>query len=318
MNTTSELTSSQAKVFNEIVQEVKALLSHLPQGTTFEIENTKKNNNEEKPALVIREPGRSTAPIIYLDPVKESIESGKVTVQEAAEKIATIYKSSVPQNDLDIRELMKPENLFSEAINRDMNKDFLETVPHENVEDISIIARCRVSEEASFVVRNAAVGEFGMTPSELLETAKKNTIQEGMTVRPMAEVLFGLTGEEMIPFDGIPPLYVISNDRNCFGATMPFISEEARKEIYEKLGEDYYLIPSSVHENLAVPASFGNPEDLKAIIGDMNSTQVQAEEVLGTMPYVVDKSLKLKLACEQPKLTEVLAQSVKQGRGVHM
>lgn len=318
MNSTSNLTESQVKVFNEIVAEVKARLSHLPQGTEFEIQNTRKNNGELKPALVIREPRRITSPIIYLDSVKESIESGQVTMYEAAEKIASLYTASVPQRDLDIREFMKPENLFCAAINKDMNADFLNGVPHETVEDIAVIARCRVSDEASFVVRNAAVGEFGMTPSELLETAKQNTIKEGMTVKTMAETLFGLTGEQMMPFGEIPPLYVISNERSCFGATMPFISEAARQEIYDKLGGDYYLIPSSINECLAIPVGDSKPEDIKAIIGDVNSTQVSPEEVLGTMPYVVDKSLKLKLACEQPKLTEMLAQSVKQGRAMHI
>ena len=137
-------------------------------------------------------------------------------------------------------------------------------------------------------------------------------------MKPTNEVLFDILGEPVMSFDETPMMYVITNQNQCFGATLPFISSEARQKIYDNLGCDYFLIPSSIHECLAIPASSGNAEDVKAIIGDVNATQVKAEEILGTQPYIVDQTLKLRLACEQPKLSQMLEQSVKQSRGMHV
>lgn len=316
---TKEISQEMDKNYQEIIQAVKGILSNLPDGTKFDLRSVAKNNGQQLSALVISEPGMSIAPTIYLDHFVDAINVGQMSVQEAADQVADMYQANAMQKEFDVKSIMKSENLFCEVVNKDMNKGLLDSVPHEEIADVAVIVRCRVSDEASFVVKNQAVGEFGMTPSELLEAAKRNTMQKGLDVRSMGEVLTEMMGPlaAEIPMEETP-MYVITNNQKIFGATIPFISQDARKQIYDMIGGDFYLIPSSIHECLAIPVGDSKPEDIKAIIGNVNDTQVKAEEVLGTQPYIVDKSLKLKLACEQPKLTQLLEQSVKQGRGMHM
>lgn len=318
MSTTQEVAAMQDNTYQDILSALKEALSYLPPDTKYEICDVRKNNDTVQTAIIIKEPGSNISPTIYLDAFKKNIEQGRMSIQKAVENIANLYKVSAIRNAVDTKSLMNKEDLFCEVINRDMNRAFLEDVPHEVIEDVAVIVRCRVTDEASFIVKNESLGGFGLTPSEALDIAKRNTIESGMTVRTMNEVLSGMLGESELLYDAIPMIYVVSNHNNRYGATMPFISEEARQGIFDKVGGDYYLIPSSIHECLAIPVGNSDPNDVRNIIGDVNATQVRAEEVLGTQPYLVDSSLKLKLACEQPKLSQMLEQSIKQSHGMHL
>ena len=48
---------------------------------------------------------------------------------------------------------------------------------------------------------------------------------------------------------------------------------------------NYYLIPSSIHEWLAIPKSYSDVGYLKATIRQVNATQLQPDEVLSDRPY---------------------------------
>lgn len=54
-----------------------------------------------------------------------------------------------------------------------------------------------------------------------------------------------------------------------------------------RLEESYYLIPSSVHEVILIPASaVGDSRELCALVQEMNRTQVRSTEVLSDTVYL--------------------------------
>ena len=58
------------------------------------------------------------------------------------------------------------------------------------------------------------------------------------------------------------------------------------KDFSEKIGEDIYVLPSSVHEVILVPAGAGaDKESLREIVTDINRTQVAEDEVLADSVY---------------------------------
>ena len=58
-----------------------------------------------------------------------------------------------------------------------------------------------------------------------------------------------------------------------------------------KIKRDFFILPSSVHEVLLVPASEGlKKEDLTEMVREINKTEVSPNEVLSDIVYVYDHS----------------------------
>ena len=55
------------------------------------------------------------------------------------------------------------------------------------------------------------------------------------------------------------------------------------------LNDDLYIMPSSIHELICIPAAGVNPGDLRTIVREINSTQVAVEDVLSNNVYLYRK-----------------------------
>ena len=95
-------------------------------------------------------------------------------------------------------------------------------------------------------------------------------------------------------------MYVISNSAKMNGAASMFY-EDALSSLSEKLGTDLYILPSSVHEVIAVSTDMGNPNELAAMVAEINMDQVALDERLSNQVYHYDKDLrKVTLATDTP------------------
>ena len=100
----------------------------------------------------------------------------------------------------------------------------------------------------------------------------------------------GTPGEALKEDLGAEPyLYVLTNRSGQFGAAAalyPGVLSEAG----EVLGEDFYLLPSSVHELLAIPKSEGlKPTYLRKILQEVNAERTAPEEQLGSEVFVYQR-----------------------------
>ena len=77
-----------------------------------------------------------------------------------------------------------------------------------------------------------------------------------------------------------PQIYVVTNNRMCNGASALFYPETMHR-LYEIIGEEFYVIPSSIHEVLITPVSLHkNPKDLAEMVRQINSAIVSEEDYL--------------------------------------
>ena len=53
----------------------------------------------------------------------------------------------------------------------------------------------------------------------------------------------------------------------------------------DRINNDLYILPSSVHELITVPASFGSCEDLKKTVRNVNDTVLVSDEILSYSVY---------------------------------
>ncbi len=207
------------------------------------------------------------------------------------------------------------DNIIFQLINTEQNKEMLKGMPHREFQDLSIIYRWIVSSERdgvhSAVINNSLAEHFGMSEEELFKAATENTkrifppvvkdvnsimremfIKDGLP-EEIAEMMIGEIPSEIM-------MYVITNERGINGAAS-MLYEDKLYELAEKLESDLYIIPSSVHEVIAVSADLGDPYELAAMVSEVNMSNVELNERLSNQVYHYDKNLrKLTLATDTP------------------
>ena len=62
-----------------------------------------------------------------------------------------------------------------------------------------------------------------------------------------------------------------------------------------------YILPSSIHEVIAISADIGDPESLAALVAEVNMNEVSLDERLSNQVYHYDKDIrKVTLATDTP------------------
>ena len=80
-------------------------------------------------------------------------------------------------------------------------------------------------------------------------------------------------------------LFVLSNEGGWYGAAA-VLDDKIMKSVVERVGEEFYVLPSSVHELLVVPLNMGmDVGQLKEMVTSINASEVALEEQLSDNVY---------------------------------
>ena len=157
----------------------------------------------------------------------------------------------------------------------------------------------------SVPITNQIMETWGVTQEDLQRLAKENcdtlTPSKFMSMNAvMADMMlpqimddYGVSREEasqmindMIPADD--KMFVLTNEQKLNGAAA-LLDEKMMEQITEKVGNDFYILPSSVHEVLIVPKEEGMEfKDLEAMVQEVNATQVAPQDKLSDHVYQYD------------------------------
>ena len=86
------------------------------------------------------------------------------------------------------------------------------------------------------------------------------------------------------------PMLVVTNTSKFFGAASIFC-ERVQNRLDELFPNGYYLVPSSIHEFIAVDKQILIPESLKEVIFDMNKNVVENKEQLSDAAYYIENGI---------------------------
>ncbi|MCC8044207.1 MAG: DUF5688 family protein [Clostridiales bacterium] len=119
---------------------------------------------------------------------------------------------------------------------------------------------------------------FGLT-IDMLEKAATN---DDYVVKSLNDIL-GL------PCDA-SPLVAVSNHNMRMGASA-ILNKSAQRDICNRFGDKYYIIPSSVHEMLAAPVDVLPPDDIVRVIKAINSDRglISSGEILSDHLFMYDR-----------------------------
>lgn len=254
-----------------------------------------KNNGTIRKGITLTEKGINISPTIYLEKYYESYLKGNSVENIAADALRLYEEVRFQRSWRDERirhyDQMK-EKIVYRVINFEKNKNLLREIPYFPYLDLAIVF-CVLLEvtdygTATMMIRNEHLRMWGVSREEVYREAEENTKKLlPCEIASMSAVMEELTGvKEAGEKDG---MLVLSNKNRSYGAAV-ILYPERLKEIGEYLQENYYVLPSSIHEVIIVREREGfTLEELSSIVSEINRTQVEPEEILADHAYYYNR-----------------------------
>lgn len=276
-----------------------------------------KNNDVVLDGLIIKK-DETMLPTLYLnEPYKKfqsGMDLGKIMLDLADTYVAHQVQ---PEMETDVMSCINDydtarNHIRMRVCNARENIDRLAGCPHTIVEDLAVTYHIALLEKndsiASCLITNELQKHYGVTKSEIHEDAVTNMNREEFSFLPMVDKLremmypallenfdgdrelAQMAMESVLPgmHEGSFPLWILSNPSMINGASC-IMSGEIREKVAEKVGGDYYVIPSSIHEVLIMQKGYDmSVEEIRQMVIEVNETQVQPEERLSDNVYEYD------------------------------
>lgn len=192
------------------------------------------------------------------------------------------------------------DKLFLRLENRGKSME----VPDERIRipflDLVVFIYCDWSKthwEGVYVNRNHLI-LWKQDKKDVLRAALRNTFQKDNIVIPITDLLSSAFGKEIHIEEGSEKDMIVLTSRNLeYGAAMLLNTPELKK-LADRFNSDLYLLPSSVHEILAVRTDQNRDISLLMdMVQDANQTVVRDEDYLSDCIYYFDrKKCEIKIA----------------------
>lgn len=190
-------------------------------------------------------------------------------------------------------ETIKEQILFH-VVNAQKNRDLLEHIPHEICLDLALvffyIADQENGQKKIFLFNNTQMEQYGVTKEDLKEWSMENTPRLlPVSFHSMEDLLREFQYGDRLPAVQVP-MYVLTNIKMFLGAACIFYPK-VLSSIGNAVQSDFFILPSSVHECIILPASSAYTKcELEKIVYEVNITQVPEQEILSDHVYYYQKN----------------------------
>lgn len=240
-------------------------------------------------------------PTLYPEGYYEKYVAGVDIEDIADDMLAIVEKSSGKDLGFDVDTLTNWELVKDKVrpmvVSKENNAEYLSKMAYTDTKtDLAIIYSVVLSSNdsgmANVKITKQMLEKYEITMTELKKVAFKNaeSLYEFKNIMDELMELMGIESEEMATAMGIErsPMWVLSTEDRTNGAGMMFVPK-VMKAIKERLGiEQFYILPSSIHEVLVVNMSEATPSELRNMVREVNATQVAPAERLSDNVYFYD------------------------------
>ena len=275
------------------------------------VQEVKKNNGLVLTGLTILKKDCNIAPTIYLNQVFKQYQDGR-SMESICRELIAVYEEHKVHTDFDVSavtDFAKVQNrICYKLINAEKNEELLADAPHMMLEDLAVSFYILVSQDSdgtgTITIRNNMLSFWNIDTDTLYELALTNTqkifrgsVQSMASV--MTEILSHKLDEEsaqefydmMVGEDDMIPMYVCTNTIKLNGAGV-ILYQGLLQEFADRVGSDFYILPSSIHETLLIPANGDmDIEYLRDMVRTVNRTEVAEDEVLSDSVYRYNRLL---------------------------
>jgi len=219
-------------------------------------------------------------------PYQKILNGFTVSAMEALNDARNIYSM------LQFDEKTLADNIRIQLIPTEKNKELLKTIPHREIEDLSLVYRMNVGfsdhRESSVVINNNMLSMFGIDEDQLNIIAMENApMNMPIKICSMAETLEEMGQDGLQPEDAQIPMYVVTNQAAVYGASALFYPD-VMDRCADIMNGNFFIIPSSLHEVIIVPTDSNTSYVLKEMVEEVNNTQVEEKDILSYQVYHYD------------------------------
>lgn len=270
----------------------------LAQEEGFRIEYSRVwKNNRELEGYVLRTEGSNVAPTVYR-------EDG--WYQKSDEEVIRFLKDMLQKHgvaSMDVSSYLEKDYVLSHILPRLVSKSNgaeLESrkIAHMPFLDMYILFYVPIEDFCDDGVGSIQVTEELLKRADIsideAYSASLSNIEPNAEVKTMQEVLYGEMG--ISEFAEVPeiPMYICSVKNRIQGAAV-MLSRKILDEIESRIGGRAAILPSSIHECIAVP--YNSEEELStflSLVKEVNATQVEPiDKLTDSVYYIEDHQVKL-------------------------
>lgn len=279
-----------------IVIKEKVALS-LGAGMNLQIHTTLKNNGKERIGLSIEDKKINIHPTIYLEEYYKQFKNGN-SIEDIAQNILNVYQEVRFEHTFDIESIkdfsLTQSKITYKIIHAQKNETPLQSLPHILYLDLAIVFYVLFEVDtngcATIPITHQLLELWEKDVEELHQIALANSPELLPAVfkpmRAVVEDLLGLPCDEEGFDEDI--MFVLTNPWRSFGAAC-MLYNGILEQIAATLGENYYILPSSIHEIIVIPESQAPcKEHLMDMVREVNETQVDLEDILSDNVYYYD------------------------------
>lgn len=196
-----------------------------------------------------------------------------------------------------VEEYTGVENLIPIVRNKQVLEDLPENVPYMTKEDLVILFYIEIPinmEDKGYLLKvtDEMLDSWGMDTQEVYETALKN-MQERNYIKiytmdsVINNILFGTEKEEVSKevLEKMENPFLAMTSVNYMNGSAGILDTDKLQEISEAIGQDLYILPSSIHECLILPKHEKTVQELEEMVQEVNRQEVEPEEWLSDNVY---------------------------------
>lgn len=286
-----------------VIQVEESLQKRMEGERLIYLHSAVKNNGKKRLGITFTNPGVNISPTIYMEEYYERYQRGN-TLEEILEQIQGLYEQIEVKHSWEGRFLQTftnvRERIIYQLVSKKRNEELLKDVPYREFLDLAVIFYVLVEVEkqegslSTMLIRKEHLKWWKVSSEELFLAAMENTSRLlPYEFSTMCAAIFSCCEEkEKEEHKEEEELYVLTNHIRNFGASA-MLYPGRLEQIGDYLKQDFYVLPSSVHEVIILSA--GNApawRELCEMVKEINETQVKEEEVLSDMAYYYDRTRK--------------------------
>ena len=265
--------------------------------------------------LLICSGSRNVVPTIYLDGFWEAYKSGQCFAS-VIRQLLKLYREDTPRASIDMSFFQYfdkvKERICYRLVRQKGNEELLRESPHIDFLDLALCFYYAYEGqigEGAIRIKNSHIQRWGVKTVDLVRLAEKNTerifrwkcismdeiLRESPDMDDMQELLEEVVRDGFLEYN---PMMILTNAKRLFGAVC-MLYPGLLEKLAGKERKNFYILPSSVHEVILLPETgIETPEELKAMIAEVNTTCLAPEEVLSDNLYYYDsREKKIRIIC---------------------
>jgi hypothetical protein len=283
--------------FDEFIKEfTERLRESMGNEYRFTQQTSDGMNGTVRHSLTIIHPDSSLHPCIHMEEQYEYYKLVENNMELTIERILTQLKEHTLLQDFDLSTFdawdLAKQHIYGKLINTKENGRQLVNIPNRNFLDLSLVYYFRVpleSKEGHYAViqiDNRRMQSWDVDEDTLYRVAMEN--MDAFQLFNMQDYLMealDTVGNDIIDTKDKLPLYVLTNESRRYGAA-EILNPDALRHMVDLLKDDFWILPSSIHEFIIIPVHFGHEAaELERMVEQVNNTQLPLNEILSFHVY---------------------------------